>query len=333
MKSKYDWESIFKGICSGSRVLLGRGLSLIESNKATDREQAFYLIEACNQWNTHQSKRIGITGSPGVGKSSTIEKLGLEAINNGYKVAVLAVDPSSSLSGGSILGDKTRMPGLSASTNAFIRPSAAGQSLGGVSSNTRASIILCEAAGYDFILVETVGVGQSETEVYNMTDMFVCLLLPGAGDELQGIKRGIIEMADLLVISKSDGERQNLARQSQKEYKNAIHYLRPKENNWKTNIITHSNLDDKSPGILLKEIEAFFRYINKTGYLPKRRLEQQLKWFDQLLMEETYRLVFQTHMQFEKQISDIKQSIGRGERNPHQAVKELISGIKAGLKK
>lgn len=333
MKSRYNWESIFEGIQSGNRVMLGRGLSLIESQKPADREQAFRLIEACNKDKNIQSHRIGITGAPGVGKSSTIEKLGLEAIKEGYRVAVLAVDPSSSITGGSILGDKTRMPELSASQDAFIRPSAAGMSLGGVSLNTRESILLCEAAGYNFILVETVGVGQSETEVYNMTDMFVCLLLPGAGDELQGIKRGIIEMADLLVINKADGDRIQLAKQSRKDYKNAIHYLRPKVSDWKVNVITYSNLHEDSPVQLLKEIEAFFRYISESKYLTQKRSAQAIKWFDQLLIDEIYRLVFQTQLQSEKKIAEIKQSVERGEKSPHQAVQEIISGLSTGLNK
>ena len=224
-------ERYAEKILEGDRVILSRAITLIESNRQSHQQLAQQIIEQCIP---HSGKaiRIGITGSPGVGKSTFIEKLGKHILQQDRKLAVLAIDPSSQLSKGSILGDKTRMAELSADPNAYIRPSPAGQSLGGVGRCTRSTIILCEAAGFDTIFVETVGVGQSEIVVHSMVDFFLLLLLPGAGDELQGIKRGIVEMADLLAINKSDGDRLPLAKRSRQSYKNALHLFPPKESGW-----------------------------------------------------------------------------------------------------
>ena len=222
-------EILFEGIRTGEITALSAAITLLESTKPEDKKASNLLIQMCLPF-AGNSIRVGITGVPGVGKSTFIEAFGMNLIQQGKKLAVLAIDPSSGKSGGSILGDKTRMNELSMAKNAFIRPSPAGNSLGGVARKTRESILLCEAAGFDYILVETVGVGQSETAVHSMVDFFLLLMLAGAGDELQGIKRGIMEMADALVITKADGDnvkRSNLARQ---EYQNAMHLFPPKKN-------------------------------------------------------------------------------------------------------
>ena len=220
-KNKFSEKDLLKDLLEGNKTALGRGITLIESNQKTHQNQAEFLIEGALP-HAHKSIRIGITGVPGVGKSTFIESFGSYLIEQGKKVAVLAVDPSSSVSHGSILGDKTRMEKLVTEKNAFIRPSPSGDSLGGVARKTRESIILCEAAGFDVILIETVGVGQSETTVHSMTDFFLLLKLAGAGDELQGIKRGIVEMADAIVINKADGENQKPAREAKLEFNRAL---------------------------------------------------------------------------------------------------------------
>nr|MBS0036658.1 methylmalonyl Co-A mutase-associated GTPase MeaB [Saprospiraceae bacterium] len=305
MASRYNWRELYSGLQAGNRVKLGRALSLIESQKAEDRAESAELIDACLRAEKRETIRVGITGSPGSGKSSTIECLGTEAISRGHRVAVLTVDPSSSITGGSILGDKTRMPRLASSDKAFIRPSAAGNTLGGVASTTREAIILCEAAGYDFIVVETVGVGQSETAVYHMTDLFVFLILPGAGDELQGIKRGIVEMADLVIINKADEDRINLADQAQKDYRNALHLFREKESGWQSRVMKHSIFDPSKTSEVLDQIQDFNRFVSANGYKFSRRTTQQLDWFEEMLRRSLLELVVSTRRDMDEQLSTL----------------------------
>ncbi|MCB0637133.1 MAG: methylmalonyl Co-A mutase-associated GTPase MeaB, partial [Lewinella sp.] len=238
-RSRRSADDYVQGVLSGDRVVLSQAVTLVESTLPADREQAHALLDACLP-HTGRSFRLGITGVPGVGKSTFIEAFGLELLAAGYRLAVLTIDPSSQLTRGSILGDKTRMARLAQREEAYIRPSAAGDALGGVAAKTRELILLCEAAGFDFIIVETVGVGQSEVAVHALTDFFLLLLLPGGGDELQGIKRGVVEMADLIAVNKADGERTAAARQARVEYARALHLFPPKPSGWTARAVTCS---------------------------------------------------------------------------------------------
>lgn len=281
-KNKFSEEELLNQLLAGNKTALGRGITLIESNQKTHQEQAEYLIEGALP-HAQKSIRIGITGVPGVGKSTFIEGFGSYLIQQGKKVAVLAVDPSSSLSHGSILGDKTRMENLVKENNAFIRPSPSGESLGGVARKTRESIILCEAAGFDVILIETVGVGQSETTVHSMTDFFLLLKLAGAGDELQGIKRGIVEMADAIVINKADGENQKAAREAKLEFNRALQLYPPKESDWKPQVKLCSALYNEGVEDIWEMIDDFRIKADENGYFQRNRQEQNKFWLYQTI--------------------------------------------------
>lgn len=265
-------------IFQGDRVALSRSITLVESKRLDDKKIAGELIDLIIP-RTGNSIRIGITGVPGVGKSTFIESFGKYLTSLGKKVAVLSIDPSSSRSKGSILGDKTRMDELSIDPNAYIRPSASGASLGGVASNTRESILLCEAAGFDIILVETVGVGQSETVVKGMVDYFLLLMLAGGGDELQGIKRGIMEMADHILINKSDGENKKAAKKAREDYKNAVHLFPSNESQWTVPVGLCSALDKEGLEEVWDQIVKFKADSTSNGWMDKNRKDQLLKWF------------------------------------------------------
>ncbi len=280
----HDPLQIFSALRQGDRGALSRALTLVESRLEKHRRIAEDIIHEAMP-HSGNSIRIGITGVPGVGKSTFIESFGEYLSSIGKKVAVLAIDPSSSRSRGSILGDKTRMNRLSQDENAFIRPSPSGGSLGGVARKTRESIILCEAAGYDVILVETVGVGQSETAVKSMVDFFILLMLAGAGDELQGIKRGIMEMADLLLINKADGDNRQAAKRACGEYKRALHLFPPNPNEWIPRVASSSALHDEGISETWELIEEFSLQQRSKGYLESNRQQQALKWFDEALGE------------------------------------------------
>ena len=267
----------------GNRRALAKAITLVESKKLDHRAQAQELLEAVLS-NTGNSIRIGITGIPGVGKSTFIESFGQYLISQGKRVAVLAVDPSSPIAGGSILGDKTRMEMLSRSDDAFIRPSPSEGSLGGVALKTRETMLLCEAAGYDVILVETVGVGQSEYEVASMVDFFMVLMLPNAGDELQGIKKGIMELADALVINKADGESINLATQTRRHYQNALHLLRH-SSFWTPQVMTCSALRNENIQAVWGMISDYQVDATKNGALAEKRARQAKEWMNKLLHE------------------------------------------------
>lgn len=281
-KNKFSEKDLLEDLLKGNKTALGRGITLIESNQKKHQEQAEYLIEGALP-HAHKSIRLGITGVPGVGKSTFIESFGSYLIEQGKKVAVLAVDPSSSVSHGSILGDKTRMENLVTKPEAFIRPSPSGDSLGGVARKTRESIILCETAGFDVILIETVGVGQSETTVHSMTDFFLLLKLAGAGDELQGIKRGIVEMADAIVINKADGENQKAAREAKLEFNRALQLYPAKESDWKPEVKLCSALFNEGVSDIWKMIQEFKSKVDENGHFQHNRQEQNKFWLYQTI--------------------------------------------------
>jgi LAO/AO transport system kinase len=282
-----DIKSLADDLRSGHRAALARAITLIESRRSDHQAAARDLVQALLR-ETGKAIRVGITGSPGVGKSTTIDALGMFLIERGHKVAVLAVDPSSARTGGSILGDKTRMARLSASDDAYIRPSPASGTLGGVAAKTREAMLLCEAAGFDVVLVETVGIGQSETAVCDMTDFFLALMLPGAGDELQGIKKGLVELADMIAVNKADGDNIKRANLAAGEYRSALHILSPRSQHWHPPVVTYSALTGAGIDTIWQNILDHRTAMNASGEFEARRRDQQVKWmwsmFEQLTM-------------------------------------------------
>lgn len=270
-------DELAHGIIKGDKVALSRAITLVESTNAAHLEKANSVIAQCLPF-ANKSVRIGITGVPGVGKSTFIEAFGKHLTGLGKKVAVLAVDPSSSLSHGSILGDKTRMEELVKDENAYIRPSASGETLGGVARKTREAIILCEACGFDTIVIETVGVGQSETAVHSMADFFLLLQIAGAGDELQGIKRGIMEMADLIVINKADGDNIKRAKLAKTEFNRALHLFPAKSSGWQPKVTTCSAITHEGIAEVWEQMESYFAQVKENGFFENRRQEQNAYW-------------------------------------------------------
>jgi LAO/AO transport system kinase len=277
-------DTLLTGLRNGDRQTLAESITLVESTRPEDMRLASELVQACLPF-SGKSIRVGITGVPGVGKSTFIESFGKVLVDQGLKVAVLAIDPSSSTSGGSILGDKTRMQELSVNEKVFIRPSAAGATLGGVARKTRESIYVCEAAGFDVILIETVGVGQSETLVHSMVDFFLLLMLAGAGDELQGIKRGIMEMADALVITKADGDNAKKAQMASREYANAMHLFPPKQSDWTAQSFTCSAYQNENINKVWQVIESFVNHTKINGWFETHRKLQDKYWLAETLKE------------------------------------------------
>jgi len=277
-----DLKSLAGNLRAGQRAALARAITLIESRRADHQAKARDLVQTLLP-RTGKAIRVGITGSPGVGKSTTIDALGMFLIDRGHNVAVLAVDPSSARTGGSILGDKTRMPRLSASDGAFIRPSPAAGTLGGVAAKTREAMLLCEAAGFDVVLVETVGIGQSETAVCDMTDFFLALMLPGAGDELQGIKKGLVELADMIAINKADGDNIKRANLAAGEYRSALHILGPRSEHWQPPVVTYSALTGAGIDTLWQKILDHRETMKASSNFAARRREQQVKWMWSML--------------------------------------------------
>lgn len=279
-----ELNDYIEGIRSGDRLVLSKAITLVESNKEEHHELAQQIIESILPF-TGDSIRIGITGVPGVGKSTFIECFGEHIITQGNKLAVLAIDPTSQRTHGSILGDKTRMENLSKDQNAYIRPSPAGGSLGGVARKTRETILLCEAAGYNTIIIETVGVGQSETAVHSMVDFFLLLMLAGAGDELQGIKRGIMEMADLIAINKADGENFTKASSAQAEYKSALHLFPSTTSGWIPDVLTCSALHENGIGEIWIKIKEYTQITKENKFFTSNRKQQNRFWFREFLAE------------------------------------------------
>lgn len=319
-KSRVPLAEIRDGILGGDRVWLSRGITLIESKLAADQPAAEQLLHELLP-HTGKSMRIGITGVPGAGKSTFIDSFGTLLTAAGETVAVLAVDPSSQLSRGSILGDKTRMAELARNPNAFVRPSPARGTLGGVAGRTRETMLLCEAAGFSTIIVETVGVGQSETLVREMVDFFLLLMLPGAGDELQGIKKGIMEMADALVINKADGDNLKSAKKAEQEYKQALHLFPPNASGWQTRVSSCSALESRGLKEIWDTILEFRQKMNASGYIGHLRTAQDIGWMqnavDAMLKEEFDRLVKQ-----EKEL--IVRKVASRECSPLSAAKKLF---------
>lgn len=311
------------GIRAGNRVLLAQAITLVESTRPEHQQRAQDVLAALAAQAGTDSIRLGITGSPGVGKSTLIEALGLHLIDLGRRVAVLAVDPTSAVSKGSILGDKTRMERLSMHPEAFIRPSPAGAALGGVARRTRETITLVEAAGYDTVLVETVGVGQSEIAVHSMTDLFLLLLLPGAGDELQGIKRGIVEMADLLAVTKADGERRTLANQARAHYLNAVRLLPPRPGDWSPRVLACSATEGTGLTELWEAVEAYRRHTFANGWWFENRRRQAQHWFEQTLREGLER-TFYGHPAVQARLKELEAAVLRGTLSPFVAAEQVL---------
>tara|TARA_R110002124_G_scaffold149259_5_gene315375 strand:- start:21563 stop:22519 length:957 start_codon:yes stop_codon:yes gene_type:complete len=309
-------EELSKGVQAGKRRHLAKAITLVESNREADQKVAQELIDKVRS--SKETIRVGISGVPGVGKSTFIEALGNLLIEKGLKVAVLAVDPSSPATGGSILGDKTRMETLSSKEEAFIRPSPTSGTLGGVAKRTRESMMLCEAAGYDVILIETVGVGQSEFEVASMVDCFLVLMLPGAGDSLQGIKRGIMEIIDILVINKADGDQEKRAKNALTEYQNAFHLLTPKYEGIGVEFLTVSSIKKKRIDEAWERIQTFVSSLKEKGIFETQRKKQDLNWFKRLVEDEVLRLLWKSPDKValsQKLIDQIK----KGELTPSKA--------------
>lgn len=325
--SSSEIASLLDGVRGGDRAALGRAITLVESNTPDDRRLAQELLTALLP-DTGGAHRIGISGVPGVGKSTFIESFGLRLVENGHRVAVLAVDPSSSLSKGSILGDKTRMEHLARSQGAFIRPSPTGGSLGGVARKTREAILVCEAAGYDIVLVETVGVGQSETAVAEMVDFFLVLKLAGAGDELQGIKRGILELADLIAINKADGDNVQAAELARAEFQHALAILRPEGDfGWTPKVVTSSGVSGDGLDEIWAIIREHHELASANGELEKQRKQQLLGWMWSLV-DEGLRSAVREHPKVAGRLSSLEQDILDGKTTPTAAAETILENLR-----
>lgn len=307
------------------RTGLARAITLIESTRPDHQKEAQELLASILP-RTGNSIRVGITGTPGVGKSTFIEAFGVHAISEGHKVAVLAIDPSSSKTGGSILGDKTRMSLLAQDENAFIRPSPASGALGGVARRTREAMLLCEAAGYDVIIVETVGVGQSEIEVADMVDMFVLMLLPGSGDELQGIKKGIVELADLILVNKADGDLALQAKRVRTDYAAALRLLHPASQHWQPQVLTCSALLGEGIGEIWHQVLSFDKKMKKSGETAARRAQQAVAWMWKEI-RETLLSRFMDAPRVADLLKKIEKDVASGKLTPAQAAGKLLAGI------
>ena len=316
-------ERLAEAIRAGDRAVLSRAITLIESKRADHRGTAAALTQTLLRA-TGKAVRVGITGSPGVGKSTLIDALGSMLTAQGHKVAVLAVDPSSRRTGGSILADKTRMARLANDADAFIRPSPSSGTLGGVAAKTRETMLLCEAAGYDVVLVETVGVGQSEIAVADMTDFFLVLVLPGAGDELQALKKGVIELADMIAINKADGDNLARAKAAAAEYKAALHILTPASSNWSPPVVTCSALKGDSIAELWSKILEHRDRLTASGELSARRGEQQVKWMWTMLEERLF-APLRSDRAVKAELPKIETEVSAGRLAPAAAVEKIAA--------
>jgi LAO/AO transport system kinase len=316
-------DDVAVGVLAGDRRALARAITIVESTRADHRDDATSLIEAVLP-RTGRARRVGVSGVPGSGKSSLIEALGLHAIGAGHRVAVLAVDPSSSVSGGSILGDKTRMAELARHPDAFIRPTPAGGTLGGVARRTREALLLCEAAGFDLVIVETVGVGQSEVAVADLVDLFVLIASPAGGDELQGIKRGIMELADLIVVNKADGDLADAAGRSAADLQRAVHLLRPKRPGWEVEVRTASALTGAGVPELWSAIETAHDRLGPA--LGELRSRQSVAW---MWSEVTDTLLDRLRADpgVRGQVAELEQQVADGQVPPATAARRLLTGF------
>ena len=322
----FDTATLARRLRAGDRATLARAITLIESKRADHRKAAQRLVQDLLP-QTGNAIRVGITGAPGVGKSLTIDTLGTHLTAKGHKVAVLAVDPSSTRTGGSILGDKTRMAKLAIDANAFIRPSPASGTLGGVAAKTRETMLLCEAAGYDVILVETVGIGQSETAVADMSDFFLALMLPGAGDELQGIKKGVVELADMIAVNKADGDNIKRARAAAAEYRAALHILAPRSPNWTPPVVTYSALTGDGVAELWTQVLLHNERLGGTGELAATRRQQQVKWLWSMLEDRVFSRL-RTDAALRAKLPQLEAAVADGTLSPTLAVDEIAAALR-----
>lgn len=328
-KRRLTAEQYINGILAGDRVILSRAITIVESNLESDKFLAKDIVQAILP-HSGKSFRIGVTGVPGVGKSTFIETFGKHLIENGHKVAVLSIDPSSQRSKGSILGDKTRMEMLTTMEEAYIRPSASGETLGGVANKTGETMLLCEAAGYDVILIETVGVGQSETAVHGMTDFFLLLMLSGAGDELQGIKKGIMEMADMLVIHKADGDNVKKSQLAKLQYENALHLFPAAESGWTPAVTTASSYENTGIEDIWSKMMEFRALVDGNGYFQENRKRQQIQWMYNNIHEELRRL-FYSNTVIKDSLRDLEKEILESRISPVKAAEKIIAEFKNNL--
>lgn len=320
-----DPAALAEGLRAGNRAALARAITLVESKRADHRALAQDLLKRVLA-ETGQARRVGITGVPGVGKSTFIEAFGELLCAQGHRVAVLAVDPSSGRTGGSILGDKTRMGQLAVNDRAFIRPSPAAGTLGGVAAKTRETMLLCEAAGYDVILIETVGVGQSETVVSEMVDFFLVLMLPGAGDDLQGIKKGVLEIADMIAVNKAEGDNEPRARAAANHYRTALHIMTPKTTTWTPPVALCSGLKGEGLDEIWALIEEHRTKLTATGEFTRLRQDQQIKWMGTLLAERLGGLI-DAEPSLREARSQLERALLKGETTPTLAVETLIEQL------
>jgi LAO/AO transport system kinase len=320
-----DIADLAHGIRVRERAVIARAITLIESRRADHQKAARRLVQELLP-STGKAIRVGITGAPGVGKSTTIDALGTFLTGKDHNVAVLAVDPSSARSGGSILADKTRMPRLAADANAFVRPSPASGTLGGVAAKTREAMLICEAAGYDVVLVETIGTGQSETMVADMTDFFLVLMLPGAGDELQGLKKGVVEIADMIAINKADGDNVKRAKAAAAEYRAALHILTPRSPNWSPPVVTYSALTGAGIAELWESILDHRERMSKAGELDARRHGQQVKWMWAMLEDRVF-VRLKSDPALKAKLPRIEAAVAAGRMSPAVAVEEIASAL------
>ncbi|WP_019241371.1 MULTISPECIES: methylmalonyl Co-A mutase-associated GTPase MeaB [Bacillus] len=321
-RKRIDTDELLHGILAGNRAALAKGITLIESNAPHHFDSAQELLQKVLPY-TNKSVRVGISGVPGAGKSTFIERFGTELCDLGHKVAVLAIDPSSSITGGSILGDKTRMEKLSVNERAFIRPSPSEGTLGGVHRKTRESMLLCEAAGYDVIIIETVGVGQSEAIVRGMTDFFMLLVITGAGDELQGMKKGIMELADAIVVNKADGHNVVHAKTTQAEYNRILHVLQPATVGWQTQAYTCSSIEGTGIMELWDLIQEFVQQGKAMGVFDDRRKMQTKEWMKQSLSHQIHQLFFSDE-RIRKCLPQLENDVMNGNKTVSKAVMEAL---------
>jgi LAO/AO transport system kinase len=323
--SGIDVAALVRGIRAGRRAVVARAITLIESARADHQKAARLLVQDLLS-STGKAIRVGITGAPGVGKSTTIDALGSLLTAQGHKVAVLAVDPSSARSGGSILADKTRMGRLAGDPNAFVRPSPSSGTLGGVAAKTRESMLILEAAGFGIVLVETIGTGQSETMVADMTDFFMVLMLPGAGDELQGLKKGIIELADMIAVNKADGDNRERAKAAAAEYRAALHILTPRSATWSPPIAVYSALTGDGIAKLWETVLAHHDRMTGSGELEARRREQQVKWMHSMLQDRLLARL-KSDPVLRAKLPRLEAAVAEGRMTPAVAVDQLAAAL------